>query len=404
MVVRTSKVDTGGGGWSALLTLLAVQVIASMATMTLPVAAPLVALSFGFPVEAIGSFMAAMFSASIVATLSAGSLVTRHGVVRVSQGALLLCALGLVLCTLPYRTALAIGAVLIGLGYGPITPASSHLLARTTPARRVAIVFSLKQTGVPLGGMLAGVLLPTRVLAAGWQVAFLAVAAVCLFCAFIAESLRKRLDADRYSRQPLRFHSFVQPLKLVLAHARLRKLAMVSFMFCSIQLSLTTYLVAYFNGPLGYTLVQAGLVLAVVQAGGVAGRVLWGHTADALVRPQRLLAALGVLIALGSLAMATLPPSVALSSACVLLALFGACAIGWNGVYLAEIAREAAPGTASMATAGALVFTYMGMVVGPATFALILRLSDSYRLGFATLAIPAIVGSLLILLSCARKA
>jgi hypothetical protein len=86
VVVGTPKVDAGGGGWSALL---AVQIVASMATMTLPVAAPPVALSFSFSVEAISSFMAAIFRAYMVATLSADSLVTQHGVVRVSQGALL---------------------------------------------------------------------------------------------------------------------------------------------------------------------------------------------------------------------------------------------------------------------------------------------------------------------------
>jgi hypothetical protein len=61
-------------------------------------------------------------------------------------------------------------------------------------------------------------------------------------------------------------------------------LAMVSLMFCSIQLSLTTYLVAYFNGPLSYTLMQVGLVLSVAQAGGVSGLVLWGYTAEAYLR------------------------------------------------------------------------------------------------------------------------
>ena len=264
MAVGTQTVDARGG-WSALLIMLAVQVMVSMAAMALPVAAPVVARGFGFPVEAIGSFMAAMFTASIVATLSAGSLVTRHGAIRVSQGALLLCAVGLALCTLPSRVALAAGAVFIGLGYGPITPASSHLLARTTPAHRVAVVFSLKQTGVPLGGMLAGALLPTLLVAAGWQAAFLAMAACCLLWALSASSLRARLDADRDSTQPLRAGSFLQPLKLVLSHPRLRKLALVSFMFCAIQLALTTYVVAYFNGPLRYTLVQAGLVLSVAQ-------------------------------------------------------------------------------------------------------------------------------------------
>jgi hypothetical protein len=49
------------------------------------------------------------------------------------------------------------------------------------------------------------------------------------------------------------------------------------------------------------------------------------------------------------------------------------------------------------------VFTYLGMVVGPATFALLLRVSGSYRLSFAALAIPAAAGALLLLLPASRK-
>ena len=379
-----------GGGWSALLVTLAVQALVAMASMALPVAAPVIARELRFPVEQTGSYMAAMFGASIVSTLCAGTLVTRLGGIRVSQCGLLLCAAGLALCAVPSPIALAFGVLLIGLGYGPITPASSHLLAMTTPAHRLSTVFSLKQTGVPLGGMLAGALVPTMLLAMGWQAALLAVAGACIACTFAAGPLRERLDAQRDDKTPLRLAGLVQPLGLVLARPALLKLALVSMLLCAIQLSLTTYLVAYLHGRLGYGLVAAGLVLAVAQASGAAGRILWGHAADAWLPPRTVLALLGVLVALGSIGAALLQPGTAVLAACALLAAFGACAIGWNGVYLAEVARQAPAGKASAATAGALVFTYLGMVLGPAAFSLVLRVGDSYRLGFAALALPAL--------------
>jgi hypothetical protein len=63
---------------------------------------------------------------------------------------------------------MVLGAVLIGWVYGPITPASSHLLARTTLKHQMSLVFFIKQTGVPLGSMLAcvwsGAMWPT----VGW--------------------------------------------------------------------------------------------------------------------------------------------------------------------------------------------------------------------------------------------
>jgi MFS family permease len=91
----------------------------------------------------------------------------------------------------------ALGAALIGMGYGPITPASSHLLARATPPHRVALVFSIKQTGVPLGGVVAGAFVPALLLTGGIVAALLAVAAANLVCALVAQPLRAFLDSDR---------------------------------------------------------------------------------------------------------------------------------------------------------------------------------------------------------------
>jgi hypothetical protein len=47
---------------------------------------------------------------------------------------------------------MALGALLVGFGYGPITPAGSDLLKRITPARLQPVAFSVKQAAVADGG------------------------------------------------------------------------------------------------------------------------------------------------------------------------------------------------------------------------------------------------------------
>jgi hypothetical protein len=69
-----------------------------------------------------------------------------------------------------------------------------------------------------------------------------------------------------------------------------------------------------------------------------------------------------------------------LLAACAAL---GATAIGWNGVYLAEVAHVAAPGQAGLATGGCLFFTYVGVVFCPFLFGVLQRASGSYALAFA---------------------
>ena len=62
--------------------------------------------------------------------------------------------------------------------------------------------------------------------------------------------------------------------------------------------------------------------------------------------------------------------------------LFGASAIGWNGVYLAEVAHIAPPGQAGSATGASLAMTYSGVVILPSLFWLVYAITDSYAPGF----------------------
>jgi MFS family permease len=75
----------------------------------------------------------------------------------------------------------------------------------------------------------------------------------------------------------------------------------------------------------------------------------------------------------------------------VVLALFGASAIGWNGVYLAEVAREAPAGQASVATGGTLAITFLGVVLGPPVFGALSGAAGSYRIGFVAVALALVV-------------
>lgn len=374
--------------WLPLLVTIAIQAMVSLALLALPVMATVVAQALGVSATLTGMFVAIVYIGAIVASLASGSAVARFGAIRVSQAGLVLCAAGLVLCALPSVAAVALGGFLIGLGYGPITPASSHLLALTTPPHRMSLVFSVKQTGVPLGGMLAGAIVPGLVLLAGWQVALLAVAVANLLCALASQPLRAALDADRQPNRALAFGNLLQPLHLVLSQRVLARLAAFSFVFSAVQLSLSTYLVTYLHEALDYGLVKAGLALSVAQIGGIVGRVAWGYVSDRWLGPQRVLAVLAGLMALSTLGTALLNTQVPPVLVFTLLIVFGASAIGWNGVYLAEVARRAPPGMASMATGGTLAVTFFGVVLGPALFGALAAVGGGYRAGFAALAVP----------------
>ena len=383
--------------WATLVITTAVQAMVSMALLTVPVMAPALAPVLGVPTTWVGGFIALGYLAAMFSSLVSGALVPRVGAIRISQYGLVLCAFGLLLCTVPAWPATALGALMIGCGYGPITPASSHLLAISTPAHRMSLVFSIKQTGVPMGGMLAGALVPSMLLLMGWQWTLAVIALVSLGCVALAQPLRAGLDADRKPDHPVALATLARPIGMVLRHPALVALAACSFLFSAVQVSVTTYLVTYLHETLALTLLAAGAALSVAQLAGVVGRIAWGAIADRGLGPRNTLILLALLMMLGSVLTALLQAGSPTVLIWAVVGLLGASAIGWNGVYLAAVARQAPPGQAGVATGGTLLFTFMGVVVGSPAFGALASASGSYRLAFAALTVPALAGLALLI-------
>ncbi len=373
--------------WLPLLATLFIQAMVAMALLTLPVMAPVAAKALEVSPALVGVYVAITYAGAMFASLTSGTTVSRLGPIRVSQLGLMLCALGLCLCAVPWLPAIGLGALLIGLGYGPITPASSQILARTTPPAQMALVFSIKQTGVPVGAMMAGAIVPSLMLGIDWQWSLVVVAMACIVSAALSQPLREALDDLRQAGLTFQMSTLTTPLRMVLGHRALSTMAACSFMFSMVQMSLTTYLVTYLHDDLAYGMVSAGLLLSVTQMGGIGGRIAWGLVADRWLGAQKTLALLAILMASSALATALLMPTLPLWGIWAILLVFGASAIGWNGVYLAEVARQAPEGKASVATGGTLTFTFLGVVIGPPLFGALSSAFGTYRAGFLALVI-----------------
>ena len=383
----------------ALAATLAIQVYASFAATATAVLAPEIARAFGVEARWIGAFVGLVYAGGMFASLASGGFIERYGSIRVSQACVVLCAIGVVAMPLAPEHGvplLALAAVVIGLGYGPITPASSQLLQRTASPSRMALTFSIKQTGVPAGAALSGALLPAVALATGWRTAFAIVAVIGLFIAATAQPVRAGLDAERKRRGRFTFAGIFAPLALLRESPALLDLSLVSFAYSATQMCLTSFLVVYLTESLHFSLVAAGLALTSATIGGVAGRIGWGYVADRWLAPRLVLTTIGLLAGLCSIGMSLATPTWPPYAVAALTALFGATAIGWNGVQLSEVARLAPPGGAGKVTGATGFVTFAGVVVGPPSFALLSNVS-SYRVGFAAFAAASVIAALALL-------
>ena len=380
----------------ALAATLAIQIFTSLSATAPAVLAPELAREMGLAPQWIGVFIGLVYLGAMLASVAAGGFIERFGAIRVSQFCVLLCATGIALVgLLPSGLVglLAVVAILIGLGYGPITPASSQILVRTTPPAQMALMFSIKQTGVPAGAALAGALLPAAALVLGWRGALVTVGALGLGVVAAAQSTRKALDTDRRVGKAFSLRDVLARLRLVTRSPPLAELALLSFGYAAVQVCLTSFLVVFLHEALRWSLVASGLALTVATIGGAVGRIFWGSIADRALAPRQVLSLIGLVAGLCGLAMAFASPSWPTWIVLPIAGLFGATAIGWNGVQLSELARLATPDSAGAVTGAAGFITFAGVVIGPPLFAGLTAMTQGYAAGYLLIATISLVSA-----------
>lgn len=338
----------------------------------------------------IGVYFSIGAVASLATQLGCGSFIIRYGALRMSQVALVMLALGMALATLDSPLMLVLSALIGGGGAAVSTPASSHLLGRVSPPRYMPLIFSLKQTAVPAGLLLAGLLGPQLTEAFNWHYTMLFAALACLIFTLMLQPLRKLFDDDRIPTRTFHLSDFSTTLKSVVGTKTLRDLAFTCFAFNAVQTIFTVYFVVYLT-TLGYTLVAAGFVFSIAVAIAVPGRIIWGLLGSGYIQPRIVMAVLAFGMGASMIALSFCSAGWPTILVGTIAAIISATALSWHGVLLAETANAAPEGQRGAVTGGVLSFGQLGALTAPTVFSILLGLSNSYSLGFIVCTIPALL-------------
>lgn len=367
------------------------------------VIAPAILEDLGLDPAWLGVYVGLASGAALLTQLGCGSFIIRHGALRISQVSLVFLALGLAAGAAGPLPLFAVSAIVIGCGGALSTPSSSHLLGRHATPRQAPLVFSVKQTAVPTGLLLAGILGPLLVGLQGWRGAMLAAALGCLLFALAMQPLRPRLDDDRVPSRVFRLADLAATLKVALGGRELRGLSLACFAFNGLQAVFVAYFVTWLTA-LGHDLVTAGLVFSVTTLIAVPGRILWGWIAGLGGAPARLLGWLAMGMGAAAAVLAFAAPGWPLWLVGALATVLSATVLSWHGVLLSEAARLAPGGNRGQATGGVLSFGQVGALLLPLLHAVALALTGSHGLGFALCTLPALVIGLVLLLRAPPRA
>lgn len=385
--------------WRMLVWLLLTQTAMAFVGRSLSPLAPLIEKDLQLSKAQVGMLTAALFLGQSLMSLPAGFLTDRFG----SRKLLLVLTAGLG-CSFAIAAQLHVFwlvlffIVLGGMGYGTMHPVSNRGIMYWFPQERRGIAMGLKQTGVTVGSALAVLLLLPLALQIGWRWT-MTLACILLLGIGLAAWWGYRDVSGSEGGVSLRFRAFLGSVVKMVRHRRLLAVSLAAFGLNGAQMCLTTYIVFFGHEQLGYSLVIAGLFLLISEAGGTAGRILWGMISDRLLGGRRVIVLLliSLLTAVCSTVAAFLPTGVPLWLILPFVAVFGFGIAGFNGVWMNAAAEAVPKRWSGLASGFTISVGSWGVIVAPPVFGWLVDWSGAYTMAwlFVT-AMMLLVGGLLL--------
>lgn len=277
----------------------------------------------------------------------------------------------------------------LGLGNGIQNPAGSAAVMRWFPQHQRGLAMGIRQTGVPIGGMLAAGVAPILALYYGWRSAYLVggllsfVGAVLIVVAYFDPP-----------RKPLAGPVAMRSLRDLTRDARLLRLALIFNCQVFVQMAATTYFVLFLHEALGVSVVTAGALFVVVNIAAMVARVGWGLVSDRRFQGKRrpVLIGIVVLTVCSTLGAAILPSHTPLWLVALLSILFGISAFSWTGILGTLVVETVGAESAGSAISLVQVLATPATLLASPLFGLLADVSGAYRLSWLVLTLIGLVG------------
>jgi ACS family hexuronate transporter-like MFS transporter len=326
-------------------------------------------------------------------SLPAGAYVDRVGVGWALIGASIILSAGAIILTQAEGLTLAMVALLVmGWGYSIVNPATARGVLEWFPMNRRATAIGLKQTGVPIGGIIAAATLAlTTVLP--WQTIIWLIAGAALCNALICSRLVEISTTVSFDKSG--------PLAGIFRLIRDRNfgvLVITNGLFNMGQYNFFTYLTSFMRDAIEASQEIASLTLGLAQASSAVGRIGWGVLSDTVFKGRR-----KGLTALICLAAAVFFVVISAESAAwgavggiVIAMLLGLTIASWASLMQTIAVESVAPEHSGSSIGYTTIGTASGAMIGPPLFGAVIDATGSFSEGWLATAAIVAAGAVLL--------
>jgi MFS family permease len=353
--------------WRVLALMTTAQAGASVMQQALGSLSPILVVAFELTKAQLGFAFSALMFGSASFTAAAGVMTDRWGERRMVLFSGIAMAASLLAATLlPSYPWVVFCIFLFGAAYAASTPAGGRAILAWFDRDR-GIAMGIRQTGVPVGGLLGALTLPFVAHVAGLRGAFVYAAVITLITTLIAVVPYRESPDTRAGDSSLR--SVARGMRTLARDPRLIGVTLTCMILSGIQQTMNAFVTVTGVTIVGVSPAVAALAFACAQGAAVGGRLGWGFVSDRLLHGERLvpLAAICVLAALATAALSASHAGgvVPLFAAAIVLGFSGA---GWNGLMAAALAEVGGTERAASALGLALTAIFLSSAIAPTAF------------------------------------
>ena len=362
------------------------QTAMSTIHMGIPTIVPLIQAELGLNLTEVGVLVSMINVGVVAAVLGMGKAADRYGERRIIGYGTAAC--GLLVLTVHFAggfVALLVVFLFLGVPVATSTPAGSKAVAGWFPDRERGMAMGVRQTGIPLGGTIGALTLPAMGLVFGWRWALSLVGVVTILAGLMV------LVCYREPERPPAAGGTapVGGLKDIVRRSDIWAAAFYASVLAGCQWCYISYIELYLTEHIFYPLVFAAHLLAVGQACGGTGRIVFGIASDRLFFGRRVpvLVMLGALGTAAGVATALLSPGLPAWLVALVVMLLGLGTMSWQGLYLALVAKIAGTRVAGVAIGMTNTVAFVGVVVLPPIFGSIADYTHSYEMAWIAMAV-----------------
>jgi MFS family permease len=317
----------------------------------------------------LGLILSIQLIGSATMTSLAGLLTDRFGDKAVVFWSGIVMGLALIAASLIANFAwLIFWLAMYGVGYAAVTPAGSHAIIFFFQKADRGFAMGIRQSGVPVAGVLGSLLLPAIALHFNYRGALATAGLLTLVACTLASALYREPRELQGERISLR--AMLEEMVQIARESRLILLTLTSMILICGQLALMGFLTLTLVHQARYALPLALGLFTLSQIAAIGGRLSWGWMSDHLFGGSRTLplALICVLVALAALGVSALTPATPLWLAAALAFALGFTAEGWLGVSVIGFAEIGGQEHAGSALGVGLTWTLFAAFVTPMLF------------------------------------